>query len=185
MLNYKSIAEGARAFYNLGMLRIYKPEQYPVGHSVVPLYVNTAFACELYMKALILFEKPEMTKKEFKKLGHRLDNLFEALSPPIKAEIEKSFTDQSIQKHHKEAISSYQTFLSSDASDDEKDMAKQCVQQNAISFDEILKNHALAFEHWRYFYEAVDGCYIFCDEWFIYNFVTVLHNTVVRIMNQP
>lgn len=184
MLTYDSIAEGARSFYNLGMLRIREPEQYPIGHSVVPFYVNMAFACELYMKALILFEKPEMTIVELKKLRHRLDDLFEALSSPIKDEIKNQFTNQSIQEHQKEKVLSYQAFLSSDAPDDEKDIVRQCIQQNVTSFDEMLKNHASTFEDWRYYYEAVDGRYISCDEWFLYNFATVLHNIMVRIMNQ-
>lgn len=183
MLDYKSIAEGARSFYNLGMLRVHEPEQYPMGHSVVPLYVNMAFACELYMKALILFGKPEMTKEELKKLRHRLDDLFEALPPLIKDEIKKQFNDQSIQERQKEKTSLYQSFLLSDAPDDEKDMIRQCIQQNAASFDEMLRNHASTFEDWRYYYEAVDGRYVSCDEWFLYSFATALHNAMVKIMN--
>lgn len=184
MLDYKSIAEGARSFYSLGMLRVQEPEQYPIGHLVVPLYVNTAFACELYMKALILFETPTMTIAELKKLSHRLDNLFDALSPPIKDEVKKQFTDQTIQEHQKELVLSYRNFLSSDAPEATKNIVKQGLQQNVSSFDGMLKNHASLFEDWRYFYEAVDGCYISCDEWFIYKFATVLHNIMVRIMNR-
>lgn len=181
MLNYKTMAEGARSFYNFGMQR---REQLPIGFSIVPHFVNMAFACELYMKALLLFEKPNMTVQELKKLGHRLDNLFEALSSSIKDEVKKQFTDQTIQEYQKRKVSSCQDILSSNAPDDVKDVASHYLQQNVSSFDDILKNNASIFEDWRYFYEAVDGCYISCDEGFISSFATVLHNIMVGIMNQ-
>jgi len=50
--------------------------------ALIPELVNRAFACELYLKALIYMESGELPKR-----GHKLDRLFARLSKSLRKEI--------------------------------------------------------------------------------------------------
>lgn len=77
--DFKQIAKGAYSFYNVGILHCKEPKKWPVGLPAIPFYVSTAFACELFMKAIMTYYTPDISKSDYKKLGHRLDELFAAL----------------------------------------------------------------------------------------------------------
>ena len=73
--------------------------------------------------------------------------------------------------------------LSTDAPDIVKNIAKKKIENPALSFGEMLKQQATLFEDWRYYYEATDSDPVSCDEWFLYQFCSELHNNVAEIMN--
>lgn len=181
-LDFKEIAEGACAFFYVGRSYL-EPEKHIPGVAAIPYYVDTAFACELYMKAIIVFHNPNVTKQEFKKIRHRLDTLFELLPVETQEEIKDKLSDQKIQEMQKHYISQYKKLLSTDAPDIVKNIAKKKIENPALSFGEMLKQQATLFEDWRYFYEATDADPISCDEWFLYHFCSELHNNVAKIMN--
>lgn len=176
--DFKQIAEGAYAFFNVGM-EYWDPEKHILGVASIPYYVDTAFACELYMKAIIVFHNPDITKKEFQKIKHRLDKLFELLPMETQEKIRDKLPDQKIREMQEYYISQYKKLLSTDVSN----IAKKKIENSALSFGEMLKQQATLFEDWRYYYEATDADPISCDEWFLYHFCSELHNNVAEIMN--
>ena len=76
----------------------------------------------------------------------------------------------------------FKELLKSDAPIEVKDIVKYSMKNSPSSFEEILKKNANLFENWRYYYEANDGVPISCDEWFLYEFCTGLHNIMGKIM---
>lgn len=180
--DFKQIAEGARAFHHVG--RIYlEPEKKAPGVAAIPYYVDTAFACELYMKAIIAFQNPNITIQEFRQVGHRLNKLFEALPTNTQKKIRDKIPDDEIKKMEASHISQYEKLLSTDAPTTVKNIAKIQIENSVSSFKEMLEQQASLFEDWRYYYEANDDAPISCKEWFLYKFCTELHNCVVEIMN--
>ena len=180
--DYKQIAEGARAFFNVGM-KYLESEKHIPGVASIPYYVDTAFACELYMKAIIVFDNPNVTKQDFKNIRHRLDKLFGLLPTETQKGIRDKLPDQKIREMQENYISQYKKLLSADASDIVKSIVKKKIENPALSFGEMLKQQATLFEDWRYYYEATDADPISCDEWFLYQFCSELHNNVAEIMN--
>lgn len=180
--DFRQIAEGARAFFDVGKIYIDSPKKNS-GVAAIPYYVDTAFACELFMKAIIVFQNPNITKKEFQQIKHRLDKLFYRLSPETQEKIKVKIPDCQIQKVQAEYVIQAQKILSSGAPDDVKRLVKYKIENPVSSFEEMLKQQANLFEDWRYYYEVSDGAPIFCDEWFLYQFCTELHNIMVKIMN--
>ena len=102
--DFKQIAEGARSFYNVGLLHLTEPKKWPVGPPAIPFYVDIAFACELFMKAIITYHTPDISKSDYKKLGHRLDKLFVALPLETQKEIKDNIPDCKVQEIQKKAI---------------------------------------------------------------------------------
>lgn len=180
--DFKQIAEGAHAFFNVGR-KYLEPEKHIPGVASIPYYVDTAFACELYMKAIIVFHNPNVTKKEFQKIKHRLDKLFELLPMEMQEKIRDKLPDQKIREMQEYYIFQYKKLLSTDAPNIVKNIAKKKIENSALSFGEMLKQQATLFEDWRYYYEATDANPISCDEWFLYQFCSELHNNVAEIMN--
>lgn len=180
--DYKQIAEGARAFFNVGME--YRGNENRIfGVASIPYYVDTAFACELYMKAIIVFYDPNVTRQDFQKIKHRLDKIFELLPMETQGKIKDKLPDQKIREMQESYIFQYKEILSTDAPDIVKNIAKKKIENPALSFGEMLKQQATLFEEWRYYYEATDADPISCDEWFLFHFCTELHNNVAEIMN--
>lgn len=180
--DYKQIAEGARAFFNVGM-KYWEPETHTPGVASIPYYVDTAFACELYMKAIIVLHNPDVTKKDFQKIKHRLDKLFELLPLETREKIRDKLPDEKIREMQNRYIFQYKKLLITEAPDIVKNIARKKIENPALSFGEMLKQQATLFEDWRYYYEATDSDPVSCDEWFLYQFCSELHNNVAEIMN--
>jgi len=90
-----------------------------------PLFVNLAFAGELYLKALLALETSTTVR------GHDLHKLFNLLPPKVRASIEKRFT---------EAMSaSHMHFFVAQARPDIN-----------FTLPGVLKEAARTFELWRY-----------------------------------
>jgi len=183
-LDYKQIAENACAFYNVERIHLDEADKWGVGYPTVPFYVNTAFACELYMKAIICYENPGITKEELKKIGHTLDGLFDRLSENIQKEIKQQLPDKEVQKLSQAKTEGLKLLINNDVPDDVKRIAKYELEHSVVTFNEALRKHARLFEDWRYLYEAPAEKPIFCDEWFLYTFCNTLHNIVVKIMTE-
>ena len=184
VLNYKQIAEDARAFYNVGRLRVDEPSKWSIGYSSVPFWVNTAFACELYMKSIICYYNPGTTVEDLRKISHYLDRLFEKLPEGVKREIREQIPDLEIQNREQRKNIGYRELLSSDAPDDIKSIVKYELENAVSTFDEALKKQANLFKDWRYLYEASAEKPASCDEWFLYTFCNSLHNILVKIMTK-
>lgn len=182
MTDYRQIAENARAFYTVGRLSVDEPDKWRVGYPTVPFYVNTAFACELYMKAIICYESPEITIEDLKKIGHFLDRLFGRLSEKIQKEIKQQLPDKEIQKLSQKKHEKLKLLIDSDVPNDVKRIAKYELEHSVGTFNETLRKHSRLFEDWRYLYEASVEKPAPCDEWFLYAFCNSLHNVVVNIM---
>lgn len=181
-LDFKQIAEGACAFYNVGQIYISPPKK-DLGVAAIPYYVNTAFACELFMKVIIAYQNSNITKRELQHIGHRLDKLFQSLSTETQKKIKDKIPDCQIQKVQTEYVLQAQKLLSSDAPVAVKRLAKYQIENSVSSFEEALSEQAMLFEDWRYYYEANERTPISCDEWFLYQFCAQLHSIIVEIMN--
>jgi len=179
--NYREIACGALAFYNTAKSYIESPFR-SYGTQAIPCYVNLAFSCELFMKAIIVFNNSDITPQELKKLGHNLDTLFEALPNEIRSEIRVSIPDCMIESMKKKRTETYKQSLHTDISLQAKYMIESRINNFPSTFSEILEQHADQFEKWRYFYEAVDGTPISCELEFLFPFATALRDIMARIM---
>lgn len=183
-LDFKQIAVAARAFYDVGLIRLDEPWKDRAGVQIIPFNVNTALACELFMKAIIIYENPQMRSEQSKKLGHCLDNLFKTMSLEAQNKIRDQIPEAKIQEMQKQTIAAYQDFLRQNLSDNERKVGEHAANSISLTFDEMLKDHSKVFQEWRYYFEATDSAPIMCDEWFLYEFCMVLYNHVAEIMNQ-
>lgn len=180
-LDYKTIAEGARSFYDIGCSYIERPNR-SLGVEGIPFYVNTALACELFMKAIIVYKDPNTTKHFFKKLQHRLDLLFFELPPAVQNIVRAAIPDEKVLSEEGKVCRRYSELLNSSAPEAAKVIAKHQINNSSSSFEEMLIRHANIFLEWRYYYEA-ESTPIGVSEWFLYQFCNELHNVMVEIMN--
>lgn len=185
MLDFKQMAEGARAFSNAGDILKSKFKNECPETEIIPAYVNTAIACELYMKAMIVHKNPNTTEKELKNLSHDLYNIFNKTPLEIQDRVKSKFPDNVVTDNEKSVCDSFNKLLqSSDTPAEVKNIASQRIKNMATSFDKILKKHADIFIDWRYHFVATDSKPIYCDEWFLYTFCIELHNEMTVIMNK-
>lgn len=183
---YKQIANGARSFFTICRAFIDQRSGVSsstiVGIDAIPYYVNAAFACELYMKAIIKYHNSDMTNAEFKKLGHNLADLFKNLPMDAQRSIKSNIPDREVTKNQKILVKKWATLLESDVDEEVKTVARHTIDNTPTSFDDILEKHSKAFNDWRYFYEG--GRIISLDEWFLFTFCNALHNLTALIMNK-
>lgn len=59
-----------------------------IGGGIYPFAVNATFACELYLKAILMYHSSDGTIAK----THKLDDLFNALSSGAKTQIEVSYS---------------------------------------------------------------------------------------------
>jgi hypothetical protein len=181
--NYKEIASSARAFYEVGLLLITETDRWPIAPYSGPFLVNTAFSCELYMKAIITHSNPSITQSEFKALGHRLDKLFQALPLQFQTEIKGLIPDSRVKCQQIKEKEVYLGSLQKKSAFEEREMVNSHIKNLVSTFDEMLAKNSNTFESWRYLFEANNGTPISCDVWFLYAFCEALHNVMVKIMN--
>lgn len=98
-------------------------------HSVSAV-VNTAFACEVFIKTLLVFHGVPLKDLRKGKYGHNLENLWEKFKK----------TDD------KMALSV------------EQEMQARFNSQDGDLFSNLLKEASTAFVYWRYIYEETSGC---------------------------
>lgn len=112
--------------------------------------VNLAFAIELLLKALLYSEAK-------KARGHKLDELFELLSPQTQEEIKRNFAELLIRT----SGHSRDTF--------------------GLTFEDKLKQYAKTYENWRYLHEKNPGSFHsdFCE-----NLALVLNEVAAAQFNE-
>ena len=182
--DFKQIAKGARAFLDAGnTLKSNLNNGYP-GTELIPAYVNTAIACELYMKAMLVYKEPNTTEQKLKSLSHNLSRLFKEIPSEIHDRIKTKIPDNEVINREESAYNSLNELLkSSNISTEVRNIANNQISNKATSFDQILENHSRIFVDWRYHFVATDLKPIYCNEWFLYTFCIELHNEMVAIMN--
>ncbi|MCL2579388.1 MAG: hypothetical protein FWE32_05090 [Oscillospiraceae bacterium] len=150
-LDYKHIAKGADAFCN-AWKNYYenKDNNAEPDISVLPYVVNVAFACELYMKAIIIHEadiskREEVIKKiKSKKVGHNLQILFKMLSVGIQQRIKSKIPDSLIKQAQDEEVRGCEVMLKAPNISEEAKTYYQGMIDDAVStFDEMLQRHVL------------------------------------------
>ena len=182
-LDYRQIANGGKAFFTIGFSFI-NTKGHPIGPILIPYYVNLSFACELFMKAIIVYYRDDITIGQLRGLGHDLFRLYISLPKVIQQEIEERIPDSEVKKRTEELLREYKIRLAGDPPVDEKLILERKISNPPTTFIEMLKTHSDIFEKWRYYYEAVANSPIFCDEWFLSYFSSSLHNILGRIMSK-
>ena len=181
--DFKRIAEGAQVFLNVVSEYIEKPNKSP-GIATIPYQVCLTFSCELYMKAIIVHDYPNISQPEIWKLGHSLSSLYEKLAPCRKERIGREIPDSKIAAITAKRTISYQSILHSDLSREVKNMANYKLETFPQTFIEMLQIHSRSFEEWRYFYENVEGSTPLSYEMeFMYPFTLTLHNIICAIFS--
>ena len=181
--NYKQIAEGARAFFNVAIDYIEKPDRTP-SIAMIPYHVCLTFSCELFMKAIIVHDFPDMTQQELQKLGHNLNSLYEKLPSNRKEKITREIPDLKIMELRTKRVNSYKAALKSNLPYQVKTLASYRLKTFPKTFLEMLFAHSNGFKEWRYFYENIGVCEpISFEEEFMYPFALVLHNIICDIYN--
>lgn len=101
--------------------------EYRTQSHMVSGIVNSAFACEIFIKSLLVSH--DMTAEELKSKGHKLKDLWNEFK----------------KRDGKTACLVEET------------MRECFQSENENMFDELLDNVSNAFEYWRYIYEKQDG----------------------------
>ncbi|MEN6418331.1 MAG: hypothetical protein ABFC73_05360 [Clostridiaceae bacterium] len=180
-LDYRQIANGGKAFFEIGY-KFINTEGHPIGPVLIPYYVNIAFACELFMKAIIVYHRKDISVGQLRGLGHNLEKLYSSLPESIRQEIEYNIPDAEVKKRTDGLLKVYKHELSNNPPDDERLILESRIRNSPATFIEMLVIHSSTFENWRYYYEAGANTPIFCDEWFLSVFSSSLHSILAAIM---
>jgi hypothetical protein len=114
----------------------------PPGDAFAALVINSAFACELYLKCLIHLETGQLFKDE-----HDLKKLFSKLSAGTQASIETKF----------DAAFKLPDYDLSKVPEHMRESAEQAIAMQPKNLREALKAGGSAFVRWRYLYEDETG----------------------------
>ena len=185
-LNYRQIANIAITYKTLFWEFLERDDGPNPSMNSIPYIVNASLACEMYMKALIVYFDPTCTERQLKKWRHDLYVLFNQLPNNIKNRIKINIPDSEIKSRYDKLISDYNKAIqdSRTTSEHKKDIKKIISNPNPpVTFDAILSQHKDTYVEWRYLY-GNDGSKIkSCDEWFLASFIMELHNTMVGILS--